>query len=150
MDIINKITDYITSLVAESPIFLIEVTINPVNNFKIFLDSDEGLKIEECRRINRSLYKFMEEAAFYPDGDFSLEVSSPGIDVPLKLLRQYKKNISRTLEVKTIDDVVVTGVMTVVTDDFIVLETVVPKQKEKKVTEIPFTQIKTAEVQVVF
>ncbi len=42
----------------------------------------------------------MEEAAIYPDGDFSLEVSSAGLDEPLKSLRQYKKNIGRLVEVQ--------------------------------------------------
>ena len=50
------------------------------------------------------LYKIMEEMGMYPDGDFSLEVSSPGLDEPLKLHRQYKKNIGREVEVIMNDD----------------------------------------------
>src|SRR3954471_15147279 len=85
-------------------IFLVEIKIKPTNNFKIYLDADSGLGIEKCIKINRALYKKIEEMGMYPDGDFSLEVSSPGVDEPLKLLRQYKKNIGRNVEVVTNDD----------------------------------------------
>ena len=76
-------------------VFLVSIRIKPTNNFKIYLDADSGLSIEKCIRINRTLYKTIEEEAWYPDGNFSLEVSSPGVDEPLKMLRQYKKNIGR-------------------------------------------------------
>ena len=69
-------------------VFLVEIKIKPINNIKIYLDADAGLGIEKCIKINRALYKIMEEMAIYPDGDFSLEVSSPGVDEPLKLHRQ--------------------------------------------------------------
>jgi len=82
-------------------VFLVSIRVKPVNNIKIYLDADDGLGIEKCIRINRALYKIMEEKALYPDGDFSLEVSSPGVDEPLKLWRQYKKNLGRNVEVIT-------------------------------------------------
>ena len=50
-----------------------------------------GLGIEKCIKINRALYKIMEEMGMYPDGDFSLEVSSPGIDEPLKTFAPIQK-----------------------------------------------------------
>ena len=53
-------------------IFLVDIKIKPTNNIKIFLDADSGLGIEKCIKINRALYKIMEEMAIYPDGDFSL------------------------------------------------------------------------------
>ena len=68
----------------DGDIFLIEIKIKPINNFKIYLDADSGLGIEKCIKINRALYRQMEEMGLYPDGDFSLEVSSPGLGEPLK------------------------------------------------------------------
>ncbi len=88
----------------DNDIFLVSIRIKPTNNFKIYLDADSGLSIEKCIRINRALYKAIEEKGWYPDGNFSLEVSSPGVDEPLKMLRQYKKNIGRKLEVVFTDD----------------------------------------------
>ena len=85
-------------------VFLVEVKVNPGNNIIVFLDADNGVTIEKCIQINRALYKQIEEAGLFPNGDFSLEVSSPGVDEPLKLHRQYKKNIGRKVEVTMNDE----------------------------------------------
>ena len=80
-------------------VFLVELKVSPGNNLKVFLDADKGVTIDTCISINRALYKKIEEDDLFPNGDFSLEVSSPGVDEPLKLHRQYKKNIGRNVEV---------------------------------------------------
>jgi len=87
----------------EQAYFLISVNIRPVNNISVFIDGDEGVTIEKCVKINRMLYKQIVENELLADGEFSLEVSSPGVDEPLKLKRQYIKNIGRFLEIDTID-----------------------------------------------
>src|SRR6187200_3118517 len=81
-----------------SELFLVGIRVKPTNNFKVFLDGDHGVSIESCVSVNRKLYKQIEELALYPEGDFSLEVSSPGLDEPLKMHRQYLKNINRNVE----------------------------------------------------
>ena len=133
-------------------IFLVSVKIKPTNNFKIYLDADSGLGIEKCIKINRALYKQMEEMGLYPDGDFSLEVSSPGVDEPLKLLRQYKKNIGRTVEVVTNDDVKKEGILKEVSEDIITIEHTEGKGKKAVVlnTEIGFADIKQTKVLIKF
>jgi ribosome maturation factor RimP len=133
-------------------IFLVSVKIKPTNNFKIYLDADGGLGIEKCIKINRALYKIMEEMGMYPDGDFSLEVSSPGIDEPLKLLRQYKKNMGRSVEVTTNDEEKKEGILKEVTDDAITIEQTAGKGKKIIVinTGINFTDIKQTRVLIKF
>jgi ribosome maturation factor RimP len=133
-------------------IFLVSIKIKPTNNFKIYLDADGGLGIEKCIKINRALYKIMEEMGLYPDGDFSLEVSSPGIDEPLKLLRQYKKNISRSVEVTTNDEEKREGILKEVTDDAITIEHTEGKGKKAVTanTSINFTDIKQTRVLIKF
>ena len=86
-------------LAAEPEYFLVDVRIKPTNNVKVYIDGDQGISIEKCVRYNRALYKQLEEGGLFPNGDFSLEVSSPGLDEPLKLHRQYKKNIGRLVEI---------------------------------------------------
>src|SRR3982750_1168244 len=83
--------------------FLVEVRIKPTNNIKIFIDADEGVILSDLIEYNRKLYRQLEESGMYPDGNFSLEVSSPGLDEPLKLFRQYKKNLGRYVEVTLSD-----------------------------------------------
>ena len=88
----------------------------------MFLDADDGITIEKCTSINKALYKYIEESELFPGGNFSLEVSSPGIDEPLKLFRQYKKNIGRKVEVVMNDGTKIEGKLLNVSDDEIVME----------------------------
>lgn len=136
----------------QEDIFLVSIKIKPTNNIKIYLDADNGLGIEKCIRINRALYKTMEETGMYPNGDFSLEVSSPGIDEPLKLLRQYKKNMGRNVEVITQDEVKKEGRLTGVSNEKIEIEYTEGKGKKAitKKDEIYFTDIKQTRVQIKF
>jgi ribosome maturation factor RimP len=136
----------------QEDVFLVSVKIKPTNNIKIYLDADGGLGIEKCIKINRALYKVMEEKGLYPDGDFSLEVSSPGIDEPLKLLRQYKKNVGRNVEVTTLDEAKKEGRLTGVAEDGIIIEYTTGKGKkaETKQEEISFDNIKQTKVLVKF
>ena len=140
-------------ILADKPeIFLIQVKIKPTNNIKVFIDTDEGITIESCIRVNRQLYKAIEEAQLYPDGDFSLEVSSPGIGEPILLTRQYLKNIGRQMAITLQNDQRLEGLLKDCTDDGIVLEET--KGKGKKMEIIPhtilFDEIKKAVVEVKF
>ena len=136
----------------QDDVFLVSIKIKPTNNFKIYLDADNGLGIEKCIKINRALYKIMEEMGMYPDGDFSLEVSSPGLDEPLKMLRQYKKNVGRDVEVVTNDEVKREGKLTAVTDENITIEYTEGKGKKAviKTDDIAFTDIKQTRIQIKF
>src|SRR4051794_22553966 len=94
---IEKLVDNMLS--AEPEYFRMNIKIKLTNNEKVFIDGDNGISIEKCVQFNRRLYKMIEDNGIYPPGEFSLEVSSPGIDEPLKLHRQYAKNIGRFIEV---------------------------------------------------
>lgn len=148
---IQTIEKLITPLLADD-IFLVSIKIKPTNNYKIYLDADGGLGIEKCIKINRALYKIMEEMGMYPDGDFSLEVSSPGIDEPLKLLRQYKKNVGRSVEVITNDEAIKEGILKEVTDEAITIEQAEGKGKKAVIvnTIISFADIKQTKVLIKF
>ena len=136
----------------EEGLFLVDIRIKPTNNIKVFLDGESGVSIEKCVFVNRKLCKLLEENEMYPNGDFSLEVSSPGLDEPLKLYRQYLKNISRQVEVTLKDGVKTEGILKAVTEKEILVEETRGKNKKKETVEhtIPFDNIKTTKVQVVF
>jgi len=137
-------------LLEDTDIFICSVKMKPVNNIKVFLDADGGLPIEKIAKLNRRLNALIEEAQLFPEGDYSLEVSSPGIDEPLTQLRQYKKNIGRKLLVTPNEGTEVLGTIMDVTDEKLVLEVPVGKKKETVTTEIPFADIKQAVVQISF
>lgn len=145
---IQKLVDEM--LQGDSEIFCVAIKIKPTNNIKLYLDGDNGITIERCIYYNRKLYKLIEEKQWFAEGDFSLEVSSPGIDEPLKLNRQYKKNIGRDLEIVFTDDTKKEGKLIAVTDDDITVELTEGKGK-KAITQqmiIAFANIKKAVVQV--
>lgn len=150
---IQVLESFINGVIANDPeIFLVSLKIKPTNNIKVFLDADTGLPIDRCVKINRQLYKFIEEAGMYPEGDFSLEVSSPGITEPLKMHRQYQKNIGRGVEVVLNDTTVKEGVLQEVAEDSITIETSEGKGKKLVVAQvvIPFENIKSTTVQIKF
>jgi ribosome maturation factor RimP len=114
---VQAVERMVEGLLADDPqYFLVEVKIRPTNNVKVFLDGDKGISIEKCISYNRQLYKMLESSDLFPPDDFSLEVSSPGLDEPLKLMRQYYKNIGRKVEVLLKDGVKTEGVLKEVTD----------------------------------
>lgn len=150
---ITRIEQLIATMLAEEPAyFCVSVRIKPTNNIKVFLDGDEGLAIEKCVSFNRKLYKLIEETGMYPEGEFSLEVSSPGLDEPLQLFRQYKKNIGRFIEVLFEDGAKKEGKLLEANEAAIIIEHTAGKGK-KAITEqqvIPFNQIKSTTVQIKF
>ncbi len=150
---LNKIEIFINGLLQSEPnYFLVDLKVKPTNNIKVFIDDDEGITIEKCIYFNRKLYKLIEEAGIYEEGNFSLEISSPGVGEPLKLKRQYQKNIGRNIEVIFIDESKKDGKLLDVMEDSILVENTTGKGK-KAVTQqlvISFLNIKTTTVQIKF
>lgn len=148
---IQAIEQKVNDLLASHPShFLVFIKIKPTNNVKVYIDADEGMPLSALVDYNRKLYKKLEESSLYPDGNFSLEVSSPGLDEPLKLQRQYKKNIGRYVEVLLQDSSKKEGRLIAITDDGILIETETGKGKKKEVKQetVLFNDIKSTKVQV--
>lgn len=139
-------------LAADDGCFLVEVLIKPVNNVKVFVDTDEGVALDKLVHYNRALYKKIGSAALFPEGDFSLEVSSPGVGEPLKLHRQYRKNIGRKVEVELAEGTKKEGLLREVDEEKISLEVSSGKGKQQTLQQmdIPFSNIKHTKVCIVF
>jgi ribosome maturation factor RimP len=118
----------------------------------VFIDGDQGVSIDKLVQYNRRLYRQLEEENLYPNGDFSLEVSSPGLEEPLKLHRQYLKNIGRFVEVTDNEGAKTEGKLLSATETAIVLEEIKGKGKKLETVEhtIPFSTIKATRVQIKF
>lgn len=150
-DVLEKIKLLTEPLLEGTDIFIVNVKIKPTNNIKLYLDADSGLSVGKSAEINRKLYRLIEAEAMYPDGDFSLEVSSPGVDEPLLSDRQYKKNIGRTVLITPDNEGKdILGLLKEVQEDKLVLEVKVPKKKETTVVEVPVADIKKIVVQITF
>ncbi len=134
-------------------LFLIELTFLPDNKINVVIDGDSGVALSEIIRISRHIEHNLDRE----EEDFALEVTSPDITEPLKVKRQYRKNINRTLRIITVEEKF-EGVLKETTEENIVLEwkTREPKPIGKgkvtvhKTATILYNEIKQAKVKIVF
>jgi ribosome maturation factor RimP len=88
---------------------------------EIFVDAEAGVTSDLCTAISRDVGKELDVRDSFPQS-YTLIVSSPGIERPLKFAWQYRKHIGRTLAVKTTtDERVVVGKLTAALNEVIIL-----------------------------
>ena len=134
-------------------VFLIDLTITDAFKIIVSLDGDNGVALQDCIDISRAIESNLDRE----EQDFSLEVASVGVGSPLKLIRQYKKNVGRTLIVKTGTEIIEAELVEA-NDVFIILSwkarepKKVGKGKEtvQKELQLPYADIKEAIVTVTF
>jgi ribosome maturation factor RimP len=149
----EKIEEFVEHFITKTDgLFLIEVKSAPGNKITVLLDGDKGVTIENCTAVNKALYKYIEETQLFGENNFSLEVSSFGVDRPLVLLRQYKKNIGRTVEVVLTDGQKLDGKLLDANEEQIIIEQKTGKGNKMttKTTTILFNQIKHTTVLITF
>ena len=150
---IQAIEQKLVALIRPDPeIFLVEIKIKPGNNIKVFIDADHGVSIDKLAQYNRSLYRQIEGSGLFPNDDFSLEISSPGLDEPLKLHRQYVKNIGRYVEVILKDGIKKEGKLISASQGEIIIE---EEKRNNKVKEsirhtVLYNEIKATKIQIRF
>jgi ribosome maturation factor RimP len=153
MDLAVEIRHLAESKLANESQFIVDVVLSSRQGPRkvlILLDGDHGVSIDDCADLSREMAKALDENNWIDD-NYTLEVSTAGIDQPLKLARQYKKNIGRRVRVK-LKDASIEGTLTGSDAEKIVLaeETGTGKKKEVKTREIPFTEIEKTLVMVSF
>jgi ribosome maturation factor RimP len=135
--------------------FVVDIKLSSGNKLEVFIDCDSGLTLEKCQQISRFLEEAIDEDNLLGE-TYSLDVSSPGLDRPLKLTRQYLKNIGRQLNVTLNDGTIRIGTLKSVGENGISLEeTQTTKEGKKKKTtvvlsDLPFAEIKKAMVVIRF
>ncbi|SHF85222.1 ribosome maturation factor RimP [Flavobacterium segetis] len=150
----EKVNSALTDCLLEKPtIFLIDLIITDAFKVTVNLDGDNGVALQDCIDVSRFLDAHLDRE----EQDYSLEVASVGVGSPLKLIRQYKKNIGRTLIVKT-DLEIIEAELVDADNDFVILswEAREPKKIGKgketvqKELKLPYGSIKEAIVTVTF
>jgi ribosome maturation factor RimP len=155
VDISDKVEALLDKCIDGNSTFVVDTEVKgSANNLKIqvFVDGDESVDVAECASISRRLSALLEEGNVI-DGQYVIEVSSPGAGRPLKYLRQYAKHVGRDMEISTSDQHMYEGKLVSVNDGGIGLS--VPPQKAEKgfaseVIHIEFEKIDTARVLVRF
>lgn len=143
-----------TALEENEELFLVDIQFLPENKIYIEIDGDKGVSLNECIRVSRSVDDNLDREV----EDFSLEVATPDVAQPIKLKRQYVKNVGRTLAIKLKDNRSIEGILNTVTENDIQLEwkTREPKEIGKgKVTvikneSVSFDDIVEAKVKIIF
>ena len=150
----KQIKDLIDEALAlNESLYLVEVSISTNNKIQIVIDGDNGVPLSECIRISRTVDNSLDRET----EDFSLEVSTPDIAHPLKLKRQYIKNINRILKVKTADEEI-EGTLQEADDEKIFLTWKAREAKAlgkgkvtvQKTVTIEYNDIKEARVKILF
>lgn len=153
MEAVKLIRELAEGFLTDKNLFVVDVVLSVKREPKkilVVLDGDKGVTIDDCADLSRQLNTHLDDQAII-DGNYRLEVSSPGLDQPLKLTRQYVKNIGRKLRVKTTDRTL-EGKLLEVDEDGIVVgeEEGKGKQKTEKPVRLSFKEIEKALVMVSF
>lgn len=152
MEIAAEIRKMAEDKLTEPSQFIVDVIVSLRGEQKVMVivDGDRGVNIDDCANLSRDLSTVLDESGIMND-HYLLEVSTPGIDQPLKLLRQYKKNIGRKVKVK-LRELTLEGKLKEVTEERIVLDEELVQGKKKEIVEreIPFTEIDKTFVLVSF
>ena len=150
----EKVAQLLEDGLKEKPtLFLVDITISDSYKITVTLDDDNGVNLQDCIDVSRAIEPNLDRE----EQDFSLEVASFGVGSPLKLIRQYKKNIGRMLIVK-LATTKIEAELVEANDENITLtwEAREPKKIGKgketvqKRLELPYTEIKEAIVTVTF
>ena len=150
----EKIKDLVEeALASNDSLYLIDLSISANNKIQVVVDGDKGVPLSECIRISKNIDGNLDRE----EEDFSLEVTTPDIAHPLKMKRQYLKNINRILKVKTAEEEF-EGTLTDATEDNIVLQWKAREPKPigkgkvtvKKTVTLEYKEIKEAKVKIVF
>ena len=83
-------------------LFLIDLNISESNQIRVIVDGDEGVSVQDCMDISRAIEHNLDREEY----DFALEVHSAGVSEPLKMVRQYKKNIGRKIKIRTAEETI--------------------------------------------
>ncbi len=153
MQVEKRVTELVEEKISDRPeLFLVEVKMLPNQKLIIHVDGDEGISIQDCAAISRHVGFYLEEENTIEKA-YNLEVSSPGVGEPLRLKRQYVKNIGRELSVKLNGGEIKEGELLSVDENSITIAAKV-KEKGKKVqlaeTSIGFDNITETKVLISF
>src|SRR5690348_13521951 len=123
MDVAAKVKEIAEGKLADPGHFIVMVRLldkqRPAR-LLVIVDGDNGVTIDACAQLSRELSQALDEQDLLPQA-YNLEVSTPGLDHPLQLKRQYKKNVGRGFKVHLLNKQIVQGRLESAGDDTIVI-----------------------------
>lgn len=150
VNIVQLVEGWVEDIVQGSELELVEVEyVKEASGWvlRVFLDKPTGIDLEDCRKVSEALDQKLDEEDPIP-GAYSLEVSSPGLERPLKKLQDYDRFTGRTVEIRTYKGLYgrkrFNGVLQGLRDEIVLLEW------EGEIIEIPLELIAKANLAVEF
>lgn len=153
-DKIEKLIHQALSELEYTDCFLVHLKIKNTR-VEIFLDSDQSVTFEKCRKVSRKIEAVLDEKQWLGE-KYTLNVSSAGVGMPLKLTRQYIKNIGRTIEIKKVEGAQLEGKLIEADEEKVKIsfEEIIKEGKKKKkietIVEIQRADIKESKIKVSF
>ena len=98
----QNILNAVKEISEKNNLFLLEVLFRGTEQnwvIEIFIDGEDILSADDCAKISREINQVIEEKELL-NSAYRLDVSSPGVDRPLKYFKQYKKHINRKFEIR--------------------------------------------------
>jgi ribosome maturation factor RimP len=151
---VSRISSLVDPYFRETGIFLVDAEIRKGNHIRVFIDSLDGVTVEDCVKVSRIIESGLDRET----EDFDLEVSSPGLDAPLKVFPQYLKNMGKNVAVIKNDGIKIAGKLLRADKQGIEVE-VHPDKNDKQVKTRPvkisneyilFSDIKTTRILINF
>ena len=143
-DLHAKITSLVTDTFEDESLFIVDINVSGseegMKKILILVDSDSSIRIDQCASISRQVSNQIEELDLISTA-FIIEVSSPGLDRPITLLRQYQKNVGEKVEITLNDGKVKVGKIESINPDVLQLAEEVPNKANKKKIDIVSVQI---------
>lgn len=137
-DIKQHIIDLIEPLIKDNFMELVDVELLNTDYLKIVIDKQGGVSLDDCSFISKSVNMLLNVSGY----NFSLEVSSPGIDRPLKKIKDFEKYIGKKARIITKESIkginVFEGIIEKIKDEIITINI------DKGAVEINFNSIKKA------
>lgn len=131
----QQIREWVAPKLEELDCFLVDVKVNASGTkIEVYLDKDSGLQIETCQQVSRFLEFYLDNGSLAPS-NYNLEVSSPGMDNPFKVERQFRKNLGKTVEVLLNSGVKMEGVLKAYDEQGMTLTTFLPPVKKGQAPE---------------
>lgn len=148
----ERITELVEQFIAESDLFLVDITVSPSAQISVSIDSEQGVDIDRCVALSRHIEGNLDRE----QEDFELTVASAGLSEPLKVYRQYVKNKGRNVAIVLANGEKFIGTLLEVTPEGVLIEyeeiiKTEPKGKKKKVITqktITFAEIKRTTVEI--
>jgi len=147
-DMKKKIQELADSIAGQFAVDIVDVELSGSSRkplIRIFIDKENGVTLDDCGKFSRALSALLDVEDPIPTA-YVLEVSSPGLDRPLKVMRDFERSIGKLVRIVTrtkIDEqYVFTGRLTRVEGEHIILSF------DDKEMEIPFDQISRARLEI--